>query len=132
MGQKWLQHTKRCAQRLPLLLVLCMVMPVFTACDDDDWRITEYLRGTWVSNDDPRSVFTLRFYGNGTGWVEERYDGHVMMYDEFYWDVDRGYIHVQYLSDGMFETWAYDTDRRGLLYGDGINGAYEIRFARWD
>lgn len=84
-----------------------------------------------MSNDDPRDVYILRFYRNGTGMVEERYDGFPEWTDDFDWEVDRDYIYVRYYSDGVRERWLYDTDRRGLLYVDGINGEYEIRFARW-
>ncbi len=131
MKQQMMQRVRWNIRQWPLFLFFCLALPLLSSCEDDRWRIHDFLEGTWISNDDLHDVYTLRFNRNGTGLVEERYDGFPEWTDSFDWEVDQDYIYVWYHSDGVRERWLYDTDRRGLLYVDGINGEYEIRFARW-
>lgn len=121
---------KAAACRLTFLCCMVTITSVLTSCDEDHWRISSYLSGEWRSNDDPRSTFQLYFSDNGYGWVEERFDGIPQWNDSFEWWADRDYIYVRYDYDGYPETWAYDTDRRGL-YIQGLNGYDWISFVRW-
>lgn len=123
---------KSVMRQWPLLCFFVLCVPLLSSCDDDHWRIERYLNGTWQSNDDYHSVYTIDFYRDGYGRIESRYNGMVEYRDRFDWWADDYYIYVRYDSDGYSETWAYDTDRKGQLYIEGIDGGGTIRFVRWD